>query len=563
MADCPLYHPYSMVYAECKHRNKMAEANRKTSYIWNYFSLKSDDSSKSICTLCKTVISRGKKPSEYSTKPMLNHLSVHHPKAHGDYKKLTKASKEQIGGSSNASNTTVSGIVMRGSCALSPNQPSVPDVLQKSVPWPRKHKTAALATKRLTEMLALDLQPFSVVENVGFQRFVKALAPQYRLPNRKYLADKMIPRLYTDVKTQLNAVIDNEPHLSFTVDTWTAKNTAHSYMGLTCHWLTADFTRQMAVLHCQSFVGSHNSLNIGESWNRMLSLWNITTTRCHTVISDGAANMVRTFTDVRVNRISCFVHTIQLVVKDGLLSQRAVIDACAVSRSLVSHFRHSSSATDRLSEIQQELGLPLHKLIQDVATRWSSTHQMITRLTEQRRAVTVYITECDDKKRPALPTVNQWQLLERVSVLLEQFAQLTAESCKADASISYVIPALSAVSYFLESTESDTITSGVNTMKRELLSSLQRRFAAVMTNKYYVVATAVDPRFKLQFFTEDSTVELCKAEIKIIAPKPLETQNEPSADDSETETTSPAKKVVRGYWDCFELAKRSAQNKSL
>ena len=73
-----------------------------------------------------------------------------------------------------------------------------------------------------------------------------------------------------------------------------------------------------------------------------------------------------------------------------MLSQDAVSDVVSMSRKIVGHFKHSSSATGRLKELQVELGLPDQQLIQDISTRWNSTFYILQRLCEQRRALRVY-----------------------------------------------------------------------------------------------------------------------------------------------------------------------------
>ena len=72
----------------------------------------------------------------------------------------------------------------------------------------------------------------------------------------------------------------------------------------------------------------------------------------------------------------CFAHTLQLIVHDAALSQRAVVDAVTVCRKIAGHFKHSPLATSRLTDIQKSLSLPQHHIKQDVPTRWNSTLYM-------------------------------------------------------------------------------------------------------------------------------------------------------------------------------------------
>ena len=50
-----------------------------------------------------------------------------------------------------------------------------------------------------------------------------------------------------------------------------------------------------------------------------------------------------------------FAHSLQLVVNDGVISQRVVIDVLAVARSIVGHFKCSTLAYHLLDEICEHL----------------------------------------------------------------------------------------------------------------------------------------------------------------------------------------------------------------
>lgn len=88
----------------------------------------------------------------------------------------------------------------------------------------------------------------------------------------------------------------------------------------------------------------------------------------------------------------CFAHTLQLVVNDGVLSQRAVIDTLAVCRSIVGHFKHSTIAYHKLDQIRERLDIKKHKLQQDEPTRWNSTLYMLQTIYEQKMALAAYAT---------------------------------------------------------------------------------------------------------------------------------------------------------------------------
>lgn len=137
--------------------------------------------------------------------------------------------------------------------------------------------------------------------------------------------------------------------------------------------------------------------------------------KVHAILRDNASNMKKVMRDPGMLSLGCFSHLIQLVVHDGLLSQRSVGDVLANGRKIIGHFKHSPLATSRLETVQTDLGMPVKRLIQDVPTRWNSTFYMTASLLEQKTAISVFAA---DHQQPATLTANDWTLLEKVITLL-------------------------------------------------------------------------------------------------------------------------------------------------
>lgn len=147
-------------------------STRNRSFIWNFFTVCERDSSKASCNKCKAIISRGKTVTTFSTKPSINHLSSLHPV---EYKAVT----QQTDAKASAVQHQLSAHTASG-----PKQLTVDESFRQMKPWPSDHKTAVLGTRRIAEMIAVDLQPFSIVEDIGFHRVIKAFAPQYQIPSQ-------------------------------------------------------------------------------------------------------------------------------------------------------------------------------------------------------------------------------------------------------------------------------------------------------------------------------------------------------------------------------------------
>ena len=119
----------------------------------------------------------------------------------------------------------------------------------------------------------------------------------------------------------------------------------------------------------------------------------------------------------------------------GVLSQRAVIDVLATCRTIVGHFKYSSVAYGCLCSIQECLGVPQHRLQQDVRTRWNSSFYMVKYVIEQKMSLAAYAIES------GIVTLSptQLDLAEKIVAVLSPIEELI-KSISADcASVSLVI----------------------------------------------------------------------------------------------------------------------------
>ena len=76
-----------------------------------------------------------------------------------------------------------------------------------------------------------------------------------------------------------------------------------------------------------------------------------------------------------ISSVHCFLHILDLVVKDSIFSQRTIIDLCAKVRQIVTHFNHSCLTRENIKNLQAEQGIQLPLFpVQDVRTCWNSTY---------------------------------------------------------------------------------------------------------------------------------------------------------------------------------------------
>ena len=157
-----------------------------------------------------------------------------------------------------------------------------------------------------------------------------------------------------------------------------------------------------------------------------------------------------------------------------------------------------------LEKIQGQLECPKHRLIQDEPTRWNTTFYMLERLIEQRKALTAASVELNV---PVELSTSNWTLAEKVVTVLQVFEEATREASGHYSSSALVIPLVNSILRSLEITDGD---SGVTQMKRGMLVSLQTRYCDMESNKFYCLATILDPRFKLRVFSTAAAAALAK-----------------------------------------------------
>ncbi|KAL7877738.1 hypothetical protein SRHO_G00043810 [Serrasalmus rhombeus] len=241
----------------------------------------------------------------------------------------------------------------------------------------------------------------------------------------------------------------------------------------------------------------------------MMGDWGIDLDRVVLVLRDSGANMIRGMRLAEIPDLSCSAHLLQLVVNEGINSQRAVRDIISKLKTCATDFSHSVLAKQRLMAIQEDLGLPQHGIIQAVPTRWNSTLHMLQRMLEQKRAPSVYSGE---HGKFASLSAEQWDIISNLVNKLGPIEEVTLEMSKAEACMSCIIPSIAVLKMLLQA-EGPT-ARGIKTFRETMLQSLEKRFSKIEETKCLVLATLLDPRYKGHVFAAEGTMDKAKQWLK-------------------------------------------------
>lgn len=219
------------------------------------------------------------------------------------------------------------------------------------------------------------------------------------------------------------------------------------------------------------------------------------------LVRNGEANIVLGSDLVEIKSVHFSIHLLQLVINDAVLSQRNVKDILAKCLRLSIHFNHYALSCTQFKAIQTEQGLEPLLLVNDVPTRWNSAYLLLNRLLKLKRAVQRYMTEHDE-----LPNItsNEWQIIKNLLSILKPLYRLTVDMSSELCTLPTVASNICTLVRFLSKTENKD--HGVKITKDELVTSLRQRFSSeneihITKDRFYILTTIMDPRFKLQFFS--------------------------------------------------------------
>nr|XP_020737633.1 zinc finger BED domain-containing protein 4 [Odocoileus virginianus texanus] len=515
--------------------------SKKTSKLWNHFSICSADPTKVVCLHCGRTISRGKKPTNLGTSCLLRHLQ----RFHGGALKPEGAWAAPPGTQAPLGPPSVGAATSDGGS----------EKLYDS------HPVAKKITSLIAEMIALDLQPYSLVDNVGFNRLLAYLKPQYSLPAPAYFSRTAIPGMYEDVKHVIMAHLQGAESgvVHFTSGIWVSSQT-REYLTLTAHWVAFEpSARPRCEDHHRSALLDVSPVDCdcsGSSVQEQLESWweawvTSSGLQVGITVTDNPS-IGRTLNEGARSSVPCFSHTVNLIVSEAIKSQRLVQNLLSTARKICERVQRSPRAKAKLAELQREYGLPPHHLLQDVPSKWSTSFHMLERLLEQKRAVNALSVECDFRE---LLSCDQWEVMQSVCHALTPFAAASQEMSAHVSTLSQVIPMIHILSRRVEMLFQET--TGIDAMLRALREAIVSRLSATLHDPRYVLATLLDPRYKASLFSEEEAEQYKQDLIREL--ETLDPTSEPAPVPNGCEPGSPPRDCAgeESLWALMAKLKKS------
>ena len=301
----------------------------------------------------------------------------------------------------------------------------------------------------------------------------------------------------------VNPKVSQIDFFSGTTDLWTSKAT-HPYLSYTVNLIDSAWELQSICLETVPLFEDYTGENIIETIKDILNNWSLSTEKLVLTATDNGSNFVAGFHSCGWLRLSCFGHCLDLAINKCLVIQRVQRSVRRCS-ALVASFCRSWKKQRDLKEKQSQLGLPEHKLIGAISTRWNSTYNMVERILEEQQALPAVLLE-DRKSWCLMLSDADVTVLEKLVELLKPLSYLTdALSGEKEVTCSAIRPLLQHVIEICEEKDEDCPLS--IQMKSAISADLCPHYESAGISLIIDKCSFLDPRFKVNYVADTDLVK--------------------------------------------------------
>jgi hypothetical protein len=228
------------------------------------------------------------------------------------------------------------------------------------------------------------------------------------------------------------------------------------------------------------------------------------------VVTDNAQNMLAAVRHSELKSLPCFIHTLQLVLKDSVFKQSSVNNIKEKCSKIAEKFNRSKHLFESFEKYQKQYDVPGNRFIQYVSTRWNSMYNMFARVLEQKKAFVQFAS--DHSQMPCLES-GEWHHLEKLVKLLKIFNDVTIFLSSREENCSSIIPTIEATKNLLMKAKKSDLFEGLQGTITEIEEAANTRFLKYLHDKNLITATFLDPRYKIRYFQTDYNEGVLKQDL--------------------------------------------------
>lgn len=377
----------------------------------------------------------------------------------------------------------------------------------------------------------IDMLPLNIVEKDGFRFLMSVLRPSHNLPTRAKFTSDVLNQC-RQVVSAIEKSTNGSQYCCAQADIWSSRR-MRGFIGVSLSYIH-NHKMETRLVSMKRFMGSHTAENIADVYQNIIKRFASQTTVVG-IVTDNAANMVKAFpkpivgteaveNDIEeqevagdeVNRhlpidwelleqeqdcplpvrYACMAHTLQLVIQSAFTEASSKINNIMAKCDNFVNSVHKSCRATELLESQAAMQIPASN-----STRWNSKLLMISAfLKVESQSEGIILRICKMMSSKISFSIIEFAVLREIEQLLSPFEVATVRmQSEVVVTSSQILPTVVGLLKHLEKLEVRHCTS----IKSGLLSSLNNRCGHLFRQAHYLIATAVDPRFKLRWTTNN------------------------------------------------------------
>lgn len=397
----------------------------------------------------------------------------------------------------------------------------------------------SLISEAIAKMIIRDLQPPQIVEYEGFRELLQLLEPRYIPVQCHYIQQQLLPAYVSQVQLAAKQALKGAESCSVTLDLWRSSSVGNSsgagYLGVTCHFINADWHIRSALLACLPLPDHSNTQQMLSEFDEISESHGITG-KVFRVVADLLPCESRS--DFRLpgfsligngeedeegeedgsngdpgegeskegissneyhrsldqclgrSRIDCFARLLAQCIKEGVCASPH-ISLPLNKASLLYNYIIATVAPEKLVQV---FGSSANWQRPSSTDKWNDQLKILRQMVDSMD----FLEDIVDRNDLVLGNLEKELLRELVEVL-EPFEE-ASDMVQGDkhVSISLALPCVLGLRKHL----AEVVTHQCSGIVMGLSQALDRRLAGILEDPLYVTATTLDPQFKLSWSSD-------------------------------------------------------------
>lgn len=500
---------------------------RRKSAVWHFFS--ADPGQKAaVCTLCNEIVR-----TSGNTTNLFNHLKKAHKTSYDEVEMMQAT--EQIG----------SPKIRKTPKTIIKAEIKAPEI---ETPKIKNAKRNQKLTNSLVNMIAIDMAPSSMVDDIGFKNFVKVLDNSYEMPTSYHLIDDLLPTKYEAVKNKLQSALSKASFVALSTDVWTCGK-PETFLTIYCHFIDSEWRMKSYVLETRKSEQACRADDLALCLKEVAQSWKLSN-KISCMVSRSAEDVKEAAEIATWTHFSCFSQVLDAALDETLLADeevgsiRHLLIKC---KDIAAILETNSKAESILTQQQRAFQLPETKITFGY-DKWDSIYHMFERIVEHQLAINGTIDHFDQASK-IMP--EELEVMADIVTVLKPFDVAVRELLKEKfTSVSKVLP----LARSLLKKVSGSSSYYARRLQHNLLKRLKKLYGQVETNTILSSSSILDPRFKQLPFSEkkfsDETISKLQQEISAIESPSVRVEIIEQSMEEDCDA----------LWDFFDQSRTQAEN---